>query len=270
MATKKKLDWPQVVMVLGIGALAVYALGHVDSEKLAAIPAETWALIASALAGVVGTVFSASRGRAVRAAAPRPEPKPATPDLSDEPLNEPTPSGAFRTGADARERETDPGAGFVSVRLLIAIPAAAAILAIALSGCGGAPTVARQTMLAVTEAVSVADVAFEPLYTAAAGEALEASATLADYHERVRLWDVAADSFTVAWGTLRAADAALDAWDAGGSERWLPLVGCLALVLVHLATALEAVHFDVPPDLRTALALAATFGPAVCASPGGA
>lgn len=101
MAKKKsRLDWPQVALVLGVGALALYALIHLDAEKLGAITPEQWTLIASAVTGVVTTVLAAIRGPAVSpAAAPvPPEPRPRTPDLSDAPRNPPTPSGAFRTG----------------------------------------------------------------------------------------------------------------------------------------------------------------------------
>jgi len=89
MAAKRKVDWPQVVLVAVVGALGLAAISvlGVTWDKLASIPAAEWTLIVSALAGVVGTVAAALRGRITETA--------------------PAPT----TTRNVRERPTDPPEG---------------------------------------------------------------------------------------------------------------------------------------------------------------
>ena len=63
MASRRKYDWPQVALVAvvgGLGLAAASVLG-VTWEKLASIPPSEWVMIASAAAGVIGTVVAAFR-----------------------------------------------------------------------------------------------------------------------------------------------------------------------------------------------------------------
>ena len=150
--------------------------------------------------------------------------------------------------------------------LMIAVAAALALgaVAVAVGGCGGAPRVGRVVVLAAAEAVVAVDEATAGEHAAAAARALDAASTLPEYRAAMVPWDALTVALGVARSTVRAADAALDAWDAGGSERWLALAGCVAASLVALAEAIEAAGVALPAELAAALSLAASLGAATC------
>lgn len=91
---KRRWDWPQIALVAVVGSLGIAALValEVTWEKLAAVPLEQWTLIASALAGVVGTLVAAFR---------RPITEPAVVRIART-------VEAELTAAGARERSTPP------------------------------------------------------------------------------------------------------------------------------------------------------------------
>lgn len=79
-STARRLDWPQVALILGALALALAAayVLELDGEKLAAISPEQWILLASSVTGVVTTIGAALRGR-VLAPAPVSRERPTDP-----------------------------------------------------------------------------------------------------------------------------------------------------------------------------------------------
>lgn len=76
----RRLDWPQVALILGALALALAAayVLEIDGEKLAAISPEQWILLASSVTGVITTIGAALRGR-VLAPAPVSRERPTDP-----------------------------------------------------------------------------------------------------------------------------------------------------------------------------------------------
>lgn len=69
MKRKTRWDWPQVALVAIVGGLGLAAAVVLDVtwEKVAAVHVEQWTLIASAVAGVVGTLTAALRRPMVEA-----------------------------------------------------------------------------------------------------------------------------------------------------------------------------------------------------------
>lgn len=142
------------------------------------------------------------------------------------------------------------------------------LAALSLAGCGGAPTIGRHLVLTASEALVAVDAATADEYTAAANRALAAAASMPEYRRAMEPWDALEAALRTARSSLLSADAALDAWDQGGSERWLPAAGCVASSLALLAQAIAAAGVEVPPELGEALAIAADIGAPVCAMGG--
>lgn len=143
---------------------------------------------------------------------------------------------------------------------LLAVP----FLFTLLAGCGGPPTALRQALLVSTEAFAETDRVYAGRYTAEAAHALGAATTLVEYRAAMASWDDGVAALRVAQSALRALDAALDGWDAGGSQRWLALAGCVVEALAHVAAMLETAGLEVPEDLREAVDLFGGLGAAAC------
>ena len=138
------------------------------------------------------------------------------------------------------------------------------LLLFAALGCGGPPRAARVAVLLAAESVAAVDAATATSYTEAAARALDASTTLAEYRATLAPWDGLVQALRVAQSAVRALDASLDAWDAGGAESWIRLAGCAASALAAVARAIEAAGLEIPPDLAQALAMLAGLGAAAC------
>ena len=132
------------------------------------------------------------------------------------------------------------------------------------SGCGGAPQVARQVVAGAAIGVNEIDVVSAEAYTEAAQDALEASVTLSEYEEAMYHWNQLEAALRGSHEALLAAEGALDVWDAGGSEEWGCLAGRLLSALAHLVAIVQAIGLEVPEELDTVLSLAEAAGAILC------
>lgn len=76
MATKRKIDWPQVAVLAVVAVCAAYLVIHLDPEK-----AEAWIALVPTLAVAV----SVARGRILGDPAPAPAPRPRRERETDAP-----------------------------------------------------------------------------------------------------------------------------------------------------------------------------------------
>lgn len=140
----------------------------------------------------------------------------------------------------------------------------ALIVMLPLCGCGGAPGIARRSVEVATVVLLDTDQRLATEYTDAARRALEHSATLVEYRGIMNGWDAAETAVRVTQTAILAADASLDAWDAGGSARWVQLAACLVAALIHLRDALATIELRAPPELDSAIELARPFAIGAC------
>lgn len=145
---------------------------------------------------------------------------------------------------------------------------AAALVVLMCIGCEGPPSVARRSVEIATVVVMDADRLAAERYAAAAAAALEASTTDAEYRARIAPHDALEAALRVAQSTVLAADAALDAWREGGAERWPAMAACIVAALGDVQRALAAVGLRAPPELESALTMAAGFALAACPGAG--
>lgn len=143
----------------------------------------------------------------------------------------------------------------------LAIPA---LLLFLLASCGGAPRVARVVVLEAAEAVHAVDEASAAHYTAAAERALERATTLLEYRNAMAPWDGLVTAAQLTESALRMAEATLDTWDAGGSERWLNAAGCLGSALAELVRAIELCGLEIPPDVAEAITVVSAVSANLC------
>lgn len=143
--------------------------------------------------------------------------------------------------------------------------AGGALLALAACPQPGAPTDrpgARSAVLLVAEGVHVADVT-----CADVARALAAT----DRSKALSVADACAHGYAVARRSLLAAEAAVDAYDAGGSARWGCAVRDALVGLRETGAALELAGAKVPAAVSDGLSLASTLSGLACApSDGGA
>lgn len=151
----------------------------------------------------------------------------------------------------------------------VVIAAAVIVIASQCMGCVTARDTARTVVYASAEALDTIDQIEAARYVEAHEAALAASTTLAEYVEAMAPHNEIEAALVEARSVILAARALVAAWDAGAEERWLSVAGCIASAMAHVVSLLEAADVDIPPEVGSALALAATAGAAVCA-PGGA
>lgn len=115
------------------------------------------------------------------------------------------------------------------------------------TGCHGAERATRTALDVAAHAVVAADTLVADRYATASHDALDASASLADYHTRMSRWDRAEEALRATRAALYSAEYAVDATGAEG------VAGILACVRASMATLLEALAaLDVPiPEALT-------------------
>jgi hypothetical protein len=147
-------------------------------------------------------------------------------------------------------------------------PAAALLLAVAIaipsSGCVTARDTARTIVYGAAEAVDAADAVEAPVYAEAHARALAAATTLDEYFAAMAPHNGIEEALRHAREVIAIARAIVNAWDAGGSERWLAAAGCIADAIGRVVALLEAAGVRVPPEIGGALATVASVGAATC------
>lgn len=123
----------------------------------------------------------------------------------------------------------------------------------------GAPTDrpgARSAVLLVAEAVHVADVTCADVAHAMAST---------DRGKALAVADACAHGYAVARSSLLAAEAAVDAYDAGGAGRWGCALRDSLVGLRETSAALELAGAKVPAAVSDGLSLASTLSGLACA-----
>lgn len=141
------------------------------------------------------------------------------------------------------------------------------ILLLALFGCDRSWQDRGRHTLAITAVTLTAgeEIAVLGLRTSCSGLASQEEVR-ACYDNRG--FDDVARTITAADRTLRASQAALDAFEAAGApERdWLQIAGCSGLALGEVLGALEAASLVIPEIFRTTLSTLGTMGYTLCVS----
>lgn len=133
--------------------------------------------------------------------------------------------------------------------------------------CGLTPQeTARVSLGVAASGVRAVDIVSAQAYTDRARAALDASADLAAYRATMGPLDTLEASLRSADEILLATEAAVDAWDHGGSAQWLALAACVAGALEHIRMAITAAGVQLPSELVQALDTATTFT-GTCPSP---
>lgn len=148
--------------------------------------------------------------------------------------------------------------------------ATAAVVGHCLAGCGGPPAAARRSVEVATVVLLEADRETAERYAVAAAEALDASGSIAEYRERLAPWDALELALRVAQSAVLSASAVVEAWDAGGRDRWAAAAGCMVEALGRVREGLEALGLRVPPELASVIDLVVGVGAAACPDSGGA
>ncbi len=136
------------------------------------------------------------------------------------------------------------------------------------SACGGAGIQTTRSALLITDGVVDrinAEVA--PLAEDAHILALSSSSSRAEYDRRMRPWVRASAAITGVQTSLLAAAITVEAVEAGQDGDVLGTIGCTVEALAALAAMLPDIGVDVPPTLRTAIALLAELAGDVCPAP---
>lgn len=111
---------------------------------------------------------------------------------------------------------------------------AVCLVAVTCAGCGGPPAQMRQIVHAGAVVLVEVDRVAADRYRETAERALEESASLAEYHERMAPMNAVQESLQSAAAALEVSDALIGAWDEGAEGRW-------SEVMHHLMDAYEAV-----------------------------
>ncbi len=136
-------------------------------------------------------------------------------------------------------------------------------LALTLSGCGGAPQIARTAVFVSASGIAEA----HRLATVRVNELADLPQEEAAQHLGAAI--TLQQTLAVADSALQAAEAALDIWEHVGGEAWLEAARCLADLLADVMTALQALGVEVPDTLTSGTSiLTGIFGP--CESTAGA
>ena len=181
----------------------------------------------------------------------------------------------YDPAADAGRRSSPPRTPPPLPLLVLTL---AALLGPLSAGCGAtARDIARSTVLAAASAVAAADQVEGEAYRAAgrrafetiearisAGELERGADALIAYREIMAPHDTVEAGLRGADSTLEAAEAVVDAWEAGGMERWIPMLGCITVALARISQVLTAAEVDLPEALTGALETVGAFGEIAC------
>lgn len=169
--------------------------------------------------------------------------------------------GSGGGGGSARRTGTIAGAALVAV-----------VLGVVLAGCGdNAQRIARASLAAGADAVVAVDVVTAEDYTgrhrvalAAAREAATREAAEAAYSDAMAPHNALETALRTASHALRAGEALVDTWDAGGKERWLSAAACIAVAFDDVLAAIGAAGVPVPEPLLAAVSMVEPFASGVC------
>ncbi len=148
-------------------------------------------------------------------------------------------------------------------------------LVLMMPACAATPQDTARTVVSVTAAgVRAVDIVSAQAYTDRARTALASFADLAAYRAAMAPVDALEESLRIADQALLAAEAVVDAWDAGGSAQWMAVAACVAAALERIRAAIENAGVTLPAELVSALETARAFvgecpSPPVPASAGG-
>lgn len=159
--------------------------------------------------------------------------------------------------AKARSRRTTP---FITMLVLAFV--------VLSSACGGAGIQTTRSALLITDGVvDRIDAEVAPLAEEAHIRALSESSSRAEYDRRMRPWVRVSSAITGVQAALLASAITVEAVEAGQDGDVLGAIGCTVEALAELAAMLPDVGVDVPPTLRTAIALLAELAGDVCPAP---
>jgi len=128
------------------------------------------------------------------------------------------------------------------------------------SACAATPQETARTVIAVTAAgVRSVDIVSAQAYTDRARAALAASSDMTAYRAAMAPIDALEESLRIADQALLAAEAVVDAWDAGGSAQWMAVAACVAAALERIRAAIENAGVTLPAELVSALSTASSF-----------
>ena len=228
-ALGKALDWVSPRLKAAAESMAIRAAstpGHLDDN--AARGLGTIARIAAQVAVIVGAVVDLLRAIVPRASV----------------------TIAGRSSSSTSSRPPSPPAVLSALVFVL--------LATVSVGCGGPPRAVRSALDVSAHALSEADQIASPRYRDAAQEALAQSTSLDDYRARMRLWNNAETTMRTAAASLRAAEAAVDTWDAGQSSA-RDALACLSSAVGLTIQALTDAGLDPPKKLREAAGAVSVF-----------
>ena len=126
------------------------------------------------------------------------------------------------------------GSGEWRLAALALVLGVACVVAVMCSGCGGAPQTIRSAVHAGAIVLVEVDRVAAEQYRERAEAALESSASLAEYRERMAPMDELQGALQSAAAALEVSEALVSAWDEGAEGRW-------SEVMHHLMAAYEAV-----------------------------
>ncbi len=136
------------------------------------------------------------------------------------------------------------------------------------TACGGAGIQTTRSALLITDGVvDHIDSEVAPLAADAHVRALSESSSREEYDRRMRPWVRVAAAITSVQTALLASATTVEAVEAGLDGDVLGTIGCTVEALAELAAMLPNVGVDVPPTLRTAIALLAELASDVCPAP---
>lgn len=141
---------------------------------------------------------------------------------------------------------------------------AVALIASTLAGCGGPPSAVRRTVAASAIAVAELDARVAARVDDLRPSIVAQSTSWSDFDERLRPWVDLGTGLQVAQSSIYALDASLNAWDAGGSERWLGVAACAVSALEELMELAQAVGLAVPPEISGAVSSIGALAGSVC------
>lgn len=124
------------------------------------------------------------------------------------------------------------------------------------TGCHGAERATRTALDVAAHAVVAADTLVADRYATASHDALDASASLADYHTRMSRWDRAEEALRATRAALYSAEYAVD---ATGAEGVAGILACVRASMATLLEALAALEVPIPEALTRAVETLESF-----------
>lgn len=132
------------------------------------------------------------------------------------------------------------------------------------SGCGGPPTVVRQGVSSIATGLVLLDGPAAEGYQRAHERALTESTTMAEYSTAMSTWNDLETGMRSTYSAILAVDAALNAWDAGGSEEWLGLGACAVVSVQRLVLIATGLGLTLPDQISSGLQMIAGIASAAC------